>query len=301
MSQNGFVLDMAKLVIVAAWADGELANDEVNALKDLLFKLEEVSGDDWAVLRMYMESPVSEAEAEALLGRVLGAIRSETDKRLALETLEALFHSDGEVTVEEETMLAVFRGEIAGVETGLLAGLTRSLKVTISKRSEAVAASCLREHATDDYVNNTVFYDLSRREAEAGIQIDRPEDEVRKLCLVAGLMSRIAWVDKEIAAEEKVAMREVLMGAYGLSGAEADLLVDLSCSRAIRGLDHYRLCQNFFDCTTIDERRAFLKVLFRIADAADNTSHDEIEEIRAIACGLKLSHQDFIDAKVTVV
>ncbi|MHC4995744.1 MAG: tellurite resistance TerB family protein, partial [Planctomycetota bacterium] len=145
MSREGFVLDLAKLVISAAWADGELANDEVNALKDLLFRLEEVSGADWSVLRMYMESPVSEGEREELLGRVLQAIRSDGDKRLALEILETLFRCDGDVTVEEEELLEVFRGEISGVSTGVMGGLTRTLKFTIQRRQVTVAASCLRE------------------------------------------------------------------------------------------------------------------------------------------------------------
>jgi hypothetical protein len=37
-----------------------------------------------------------------------------------------------------------------------------------------------------------------------------------------------------------------------------------------------------------------------VANAADQTSFDEIEEIRELAKGLELSHQDFIDAKLTV-
>ncbi|MBT7302859.1 MAG: hypothetical protein HN849_25230, partial [Victivallales bacterium] len=69
MATTEFILDLGKLVISAAWADGELANEEVNVLKRLLFRLGEVTAEDWAVLAMYMESPTGKAEQEELLAR----------------------------------------------------------------------------------------------------------------------------------------------------------------------------------------------------------------------------------------
>ncbi len=40
--------------------------------------------------------------------------------------------------------------------------------------------------------------------------------------------------------------------------------------------------------------------LFKIANASDRVSNDEIEEIRRISEALKLSHKDFIAAKLTI-
>ena len=60
MSKMDFVLDLAKLIIAAAWADGKLTNDEINALKDLLFRFDDITGEDWKTLQMYMDSPVTE-------------------------------------------------------------------------------------------------------------------------------------------------------------------------------------------------------------------------------------------------
>ena len=66
-----FVMKLSKVVIAAAWADGELHGDEVNSLKDLLFSLGEISGDDWVELEIYMDSPVRTDERERLLGSLL--------------------------------------------------------------------------------------------------------------------------------------------------------------------------------------------------------------------------------------
>ena len=37
-----------------------------------------------------------------------------------------------------------------------------------------------------------------------------------------------------------------------------------------------------------------------MANASEKTSNKEIEEIRSIAASLKISHSDFIDAKLTI-
>jgi len=97
MPDRRFIITLAKLLIAAAWADGELKNEEINALKDLLFSLEDVTGEEWAHLEIYMDTPVCTEERDKLLGEVLDQIRSEEDKKLVMGTLENLFQADGVV------------------------------------------------------------------------------------------------------------------------------------------------------------------------------------------------------------
>ena len=66
------------------------------------------------------------------------------------------------------------------------------------------------------------------------------------------------------------------------------------------GLDFFRLSNGFFECTSLNERRTFLRTLFRVANASNKTDAKEIEEIRKVAVGLKLAHKDFIDAKLSI-
>ena len=91
-----------------------------------------------------------------------------------------------------------------------------------------------------------------------------------------------------------------LQQLWNLPKAEADLITDMSHTRIMHGLDLVRLTTGFCEYTTIDERKAFLQFLFAIANAAEQTSHEEIEEIRRIAKALELPHQEFINAKLTV-
>jgi len=300
MNRKAFILDLAKLAASAAWADGDLANDEINALKDLLFSLDDVSAEDWAVLEMYLDAPPTEVEERELLERVVNGIRTSEDKTLALDMLERLFACDGKVTPEEGTLLEEFRNEISLVGTGVLSRLSGALRSAVQRRNAAVRSSCLREHDAEDYVKNTIYYELQRRQAGQGNSMEKTEAETRKLCLAAGLLAHVANVDSDIAAEEREAMRRIIAQDWGLSRGQADLLAQISCDRTVKGLDYVRLSFGFFECTTPEERREFLKTLFRIANATDKTGHDEIEEIRRIAGSLKLSHKDFIDAKLTI-
>ena len=300
MSKSDLILDLAKLVISAAWADGELANEEVNALKELLFSLDEVSAEDWTTLKMYMESPTSAEETEELLKQVTNAIRSSEDKVFALNVLEQLFKCDGKVTDEEQKLMDKLKGDISDVDTGLLSGISRALKSAIQERKAAVQATCLREQDSEDYIKNTIYYDLMRKQEELSVTIDRPESEVRKLCLATGLLSHLANVDEVIEEEEQAAMRKIIAEDWVLSDEQAGLLVSICCDRATRGFDYFRLSHGFYECTSIEERRKFLKTLFLIANAANKTDNEEIEEIRRISKSLKLSHTDFIDAKLTI-
>ena len=300
MPEKQFIMDLAKLLIAAAWVDGELANEEINALKDLLFNLENVTGRDWVELEIYMDSPVSLEERDAMLSRVLERIQTVRDKELVLEMLENVFKADGVVTEAEEAVLEEIKESVSDVSTGLLGRLSKSIKVAMGRRRENFKSAVQRDTQVDDYIENTIYYHLKSESEKKGIKIELPDDKVRKLCLTAGLMARISAVDSEISEQERQAIKNILSEEWDLTDQEADIVMAISCDRALRGLDYFRLTRGFFECTNLQERKDFVKSLFKIANASDKTSYDETEEIRKIAASLKLSHKDFIDAKLTI-
>ena len=302
MPDRKFIMDLAKLLVAAAWADGELQNEEINSLKDLLFNLENVTGDEWSHLEIYMDSPVSSQEREELLWEVLEKIQSEEDKELVVTTLEKLFQADGVVTEEEKAVLEEIKEGVSDVNIniGVLARLAEMIKATVTERGQTYKSAAQRESQVDDYIENTIYYRLKSESEKKGIKIELPEQKVRQLCLAAGLLARISAVDSDISDQEKRTIKEVLSTQWHLSEQEAEIVTQISCDRTLQGLDYFRLSRGFFDCTTIDERRNFIKCLFKIANASEKTSYDETEEIRKISKSLKLTHKDFIEAKLTI-
>ena len=110
----------------------------------------------------------------------------------------------------------------------------------------------------------------------------------------------LAHTEKDMHVAEENAMRQALKDGWNLPPNEASLVTEVSCKKAVKGLDFSRLCREFFDITGHDERVEFLKCLFRIANAAGRTSHDEIERIRDVSVHLKIDHREFIAAKLTI-
>jgi uncharacterized tellurite resistance protein B-like protein len=126
------------------------------------------------------------------------------------------------------------------------------------------------------------------------------DEELRRLSLAGGLMARVAYVDQDIQAGEVDIMVAALQRHWLLPEAQASLVAQVAASEIGKGLDYYRLCREFFECTDEDERLRFVDVLFAVADGDGRVSHGEIEEIRTIANVQKLSHKQFIDAKLKI-
>ncbi|MFC1516532.1 TerB family tellurite resistance protein [Thermodesulfobacteriota bacterium] len=300
MFDKTFIMDLGKLLIAAAWVDGELSKEEINALKDLLFAIPDISGEEWKHLEIYMDSPVTTEEREALLSRVLTGATTKEEKALVIDTLTQLFQADGEITDDEQAVLQEIKEALAKAPTGIFAKMSKLIKTSVKKRNDSSRAATPRERRIDDFIMNTVYYQLESELNEKGIEINLEEQQIRKLCLAAGLLARIAAVDSGISKKERKIIRSVISQEWGLSDKEANLVTEISCHRVLKGLDHYRTARGFFDFTTHEERQVFLKTLFKIANASDMTSSKEIEEIRSISTSLKLSHQDFIEAKLTI-
>jgi len=298
MANKDFILDLGKLMIGIAWTDGQLHPEEINALKELLFQLPDISGEDWIQLEIYMTYAVTDAEREELLDRVLKGIHSASEKHLALNTLEKLVFVEGGSANAE--VIETVRQDLETKSTGLLANLMSPLRKVLKSRAIYYPGKSSREDQIEDFIKNTIYFQLSSELVNRGHTLNLPEEKVRKVCLAAGLMAHVAWVDNDICLREQEAMSLGLQQLWNLPKEEAELIIEMSRTQILQGLDVMRLTTGFCKYTTIDERKAFLRCLFAIANAADQTSNAEIEEIRRIAKSLELPHQEFINAKLTI-
>ena len=296
MATRDFILDLGKLMIGIAWIDGRLEPEELNALKELLFMLPDISGEDWMQLELYMTHAVSDAERRDLLDRVLSGIRSSRDKQLVLETLEKLVAGNGNDRASESAFVEDIRQDIEGRSAGLLGHLTAPFRQTLKRK----AGQGTREDRIEDFIKNTIYFQLTSELEQQGRTLSIPETEARKICLAAGLMAHVAWVDNEVCHREREAMSQALRQLWNVPEDEARLITEMSRARIMNGLDLVRLTRGFCHHTSIEERKAFLRCLFAIANAAEDTSHAEIEAIRQIAKSFELPHQEFIEAKLTI-
>lgn len=300
MSDANFILTLGKVIIAAAWADGEVAHEEVNCLKDLLFRLPGLTGREWAMLDMYIESPVGAAERERLVEQLQNELRSSKDKSLALQNLDDMVAADGIVSEEEKAIIEEIKSQIETANVSVFGQLGRVVKDSIQRREAALSNAPNREEHFEDFIKNKVYYGVQRRLELGEVSMDIPEDRLRKLSMVGGLMARIANVDLVVTNEEFEAIVNSLKNEWGISQDEATFVTEVAVSEVGPDMDYYRLTREFFTSTTEEERRKFLNVLFSVANADGFVSSKEIEEVRTIANSLRLTHKQFIDAKLTI-
>ena len=299
MSKSNLILSLAKVLVAAAWADEEIAHDEINALKDLLFHLPGLSARDWAELDIYIDSPIDVSERERLLQELRSAIRTRQDKALASEALEQLIQADGTITPEELAIAAEIQAAIDSINTNVFSRMGKMIRTSAKKRSQIVAGTANREQFLEDFIHNRIYYKMKRQLDQSDSEIQLSDEEFRKLCLASGLLSRVAFVDKDITTEEKSSIAEILRSGWSLTRETAMLVAETALSAFEKGLDYYRLSREFFIATNEKERIDFLRELFQVAASDGDLSHAETEEIRSIAQVLKVTHKQFIAAKLS--
>jgi uncharacterized tellurite resistance protein B-like protein len=300
VAKSNAIMALAKVMIATAWTDGSVTNEELNSLKDLLFQLPEMTASDWAELDIYIETPVGEAERARLVADLQTSLRSSQDKELAIGMIDQLVSADGEISAEEQETVEQIKAAIRHANVGMLGSMGNFLGSSVNRRSKAVANAPNRELYLDDYVKNKVFYNVSRRLELEESEIDIPEKELRRLSLAGGLMARVAYVDQEVKEDEFASIVNAIKDNWDLNDVEAALVAESAVSTITKGLDYYRLSRRFFESTSEDERVRFMGALFAVANADGRVSHEEIEEIRTISMVLKMTHKQFIDAKLKI-
>jgi uncharacterized tellurite resistance protein B-like protein len=300
MAKENTVKAIAKVMIAAAWADGEITHDEITSLKDLLFRLPDMTASDWAELDIYIETPVGEAERLRLVESLRSQISKPEEKELALSALDEVITADGSVTDGERELVEQFKPMLEEANVGLFKPLSRLMRGSMDRHSQALANAPNREVYLDDFMNNRVFYLVSRRLEMSGDEISVPEGTLRKLSLAGGLMARVAYVDREVNEAEFNTMADILEEKWGVTRVEAALIAEAAVTDVESRTDIYIVARDFFDKTNQEERVKFLDVLFAVADGDGFVSYEETEEIRIVAKMLKMTHREFIDAKLKI-
>lgn len=302
MATHNMIMTLGKVIIAAAWADGDISHEEVNSLKDLLFRLPGLIASDWAELDIYIETPVGKAERERLVADLMRVVRSPKDRDLALQSLDELIRADGEVTEAERQVVAEIKRELEAQDVSVVGALTKLFAGPMQRRVRAVDAPN-REKFMQDFIHNKVFYTVQRRLEAEGKPLNAlsiPEDKLRKLSLAAGVMARVAHVRDGVDEREADAIVTTLEQMWNVNHEEATFVAAAATSEQAASMDSFRTAREFFDLCTQEELLTFTEMLFQVAAADGMVTRDEIEEIRAISKNLLLSHEQFINAKLTI-
>lgn len=302
MAKHPIAMALAKVVIAAAWADGDLASDEVNSLKNLLAEAGQTVGSgemaltmqDWAELDIYLYSPVGPEERRRLVEELALNLRGPRDRALALAALEQLVGADRVTTDEERAVVAEIRAALERADAGPLGLFGGLLRRGLGVR----AAGPNREQHLEEFLNNRVYYAMRVRlgkapEDDLGI----PAEEARKLALAGGILATIARVDASVADAERERIVGALEQGWGISRERAELVAEAAIAESAASLDPYMLTYAFAQSATVEERVGFLDALFAVAASDGGISSEESAEISRIASAIRLEQRHFVAAK----
>jgi uncharacterized tellurite resistance protein B-like protein len=299
MPSRPLIVNLGHALIAAAWADGELSQEELQSLKDLLFQLPGLRPEHWTELERRADIPVGPEERERITESLSRSIASDEDRQWVLHAMDTLLRSDGAFGESERRALLAMQESIRGENRSLWDGLKQVFANPLRRRVEA-AASAYRPQSRGTDLHQAVFREVGERLDELGAPPELDGEALRRLCLAGGLMAHVARVDEVIDAGEKEVMVQALIDGWNLHPTTAKAVVEVMLVHSDQNLDLHRALREFFELTSESERIAFLDVLFSVAAADGMVSSEEIEEIRLITLGLKLSQVHFIAAKTRV-
>ena len=295
MSAKQKQISLVRMLIALAWADGEISHEEINFLKDFMFKFD-FTGEDWAKIEMYMEEPVPPKEAEALIEDFVRRLGGGSERKAVLAALEKLMAADGGTSPDEHRFLerftAILNQGLPG--TSLIVQVRGLFKQTVlkpvegSKRSEDLHA----------FLNNRILFKVRRKLEREKLTLETHPDELAYASLFGGLLAHVASVHKPMDDKALGVLRTHLKNLEGFDDESLELVCSVVQETASKGLDRFRLSREFYEKSSPDQRLKLLDCLFDIAGSDTDLAYSEVEEVRTIAYGLKLTHKDFINAKI---
>jgi len=110
---------IAKVLIAAAWVDGVVQPEEERFLRDFIGRMPGIDEFTWQDLLPLIERPIYEAERIRMLRDLRNLIVDQKDRRFAIQAINQLFISDGEIAPEEEEAVKQIVSIINGDETAV--------------------------------------------------------------------------------------------------------------------------------------------------------------------------------------
>lgn len=289
-----YSLALGKLIIAVAWADGKLHKSEITALKDELSSLPKISHEDWTILKLYMEYPLSPGEIQYTLIDFKDKYKDDgEEKKIALEALKRIIYADGEVDQKEVKLykqIVEFLESSDNKAISKLASVFKGTRVPFINNPEPTSRGINRERHLEDFMNNPIFFRFYR-----AIQ-DMPEasneltkEQLRKYCLAGGLLAKIANCDDDLDESELKTMTDCLSKSMGMDHTAARNIIDHAINTDVSLLNTQRVCKQFNEMTNQEEREEFLEFLAKVVLADGKVLAREVMIFREIGNNLHIS------------
>src|SRR5205809_6702940 len=127
-----------------------------------------------------------------------------------------------------------------------------------------------------------------------------PEQQARYIAAFAFLLSRVARADLQIDADETAVMERIVMDQGGMPEELAVVVVQMAKTQnqIFGSTEDYLVTREFERMASREQKLALLDCLFAVAAADETITSEEDNVVKQVASELKLSHDDYIAARV---
>jgi len=294
------LLDFLRVLIAAAWADGEITYHELNNLKAYFRELD-LDEEQMTALEPYLADSIGPDEARTIVDDFLARARR-SERETLVAAVRDLVLSDGALEGGEKAFLDMV--DSARGETTTAGVFVNQLKRLWGKSGAHTSEAVRRSDLIDEFIRNRVLYQVKRRLLLHGgtAELDADtERELRYVCALAGLLGHVAGADQSFDADERATIAEILDAMSTLQHRDVDIIVDIVESEVLSDIGYFSFAHELDELATPEERMRVLALLFDVAAADGEITHEELEEIRKISKALHIDHQSFIAAKMAAM
>ncbi len=294
------MLDFLRVLIAAAWADGEITYHELNNLKAYFRELD-LGEEQITALEPYLADPIGPDEARTIVDDFLSRARR-SERETLVAAVRDLVLADGALDGGEKSFLEML--DTARAETTTAGVFVAQLKRLWGGSGGHAAETARRSDLIDEFIRNRVLYQVKRRLLLHGgvtaLDADT-ERELRYVCALAGLLGHVAGADQSFDADERATIAEILDAVSSLQHRDVDIIVDIVESEVLSDIGYFSFARELDQLAGPEERTRVLTLLFDVAAADGEIIHEELEEIRKISKALHIDHQSFIAAKMAAM
>ena len=284
------VITLGKLLVFAAWADGEIQEEEYEVIKDQLFVLPDLNEEEWASVLIYMEYPMAESELVNIVEDFNALIKTPEQREYAIDALARVIAADGVVTAEEQEALDILRSslKIDSLIDKLVEILKRVLGMARARRKQSTSLTYNREKDLEDFLNNPVFFSLARKAKTFHEPLQFTKSQLRKLSLAGAIMARVTQADYAIHDDEVAVMLESLIDTWMMSNDGALLVMSIALNKQYGEMDVLRICRHFYEVSNGEDQFELFQTLVEIAEADGYIDATEVDVLYEVAGHLKI-------------
>lgn len=281
-------LAVARVAIAAAWADGVLADEELECLQDLLYQMPTLNADGLRETQRLLRGPITPAQRDAFVADLKKHLCSQEACDFTLYAIQELIAADGTVSAEEQ---ALFEKIVQMANEADPSALDAALSEPLTQRLFSLRPRTGQSRDLDRFVHQHVRVMASRLELTVSAWRMAPAEE-EHLALMGAILARVPLPgvlmprirDEVVRSLRRHLQMEVPRAVYVSIAATTP---------GAESLDLLRVARCFYESSSEDERRALPRVAFDLAEALTEPGVEQLDAIMNIAANLRLPQKDF--------